>query len=79
MVRRLSPNSRKVEVGNAGKLLSSSDMLRQMGREIACCHAADAARLGAVRSDAAGRKSGWLVDHARAAADVVRRAFAAFA
>ncbi|SDA26122.1 DUF2252 family protein [Sphingomonas sp. NFR15] len=79
VVRRLSPNSRKIEASDAGAVLMSAEMLRLMGREIATCHAGDLARLAAVRADAARRDADWLRDHARAAAKAVKRDFKAFA
>ncbi|USI74759.1 DUF2252 family protein [Sphingomonas morindae] len=79
VVRRLSPNSRKVEVGDAGDLLFSAPMLRLMGAEIACCHAGDAARLEAVRADVAGRDADWLRAPVRAAAAALRTDFEDFA
>lgn len=79
LVRRLSPNSRKIAVDDAGDLLAEPDMLRLMGAEIACCHAGDGARIDAVRADAARRKPGWLADAVRSAAQAVRRDFADFA
>jgi len=79
VVRRLSPNSRKIEVKDAGAVLMSAEMLRLMGREIATCHAGDALRRDAVRADAAQRTSGWLRGHARAAAKAVKHDYKAFA
>ena len=79
VVRRLSPNSRKIEVKDAGAVLMSAEMLRLMGREIATCHAGDAIRLDAVRADVAHRDSAWLRGHARAAAKAVKHDYKAFA
>jgi len=79
VVRRLSPSSRKIEVDDAGALLLSRRMLTAMGREIATCHSGDAARLAAVRSEAATRDARWLRDHAATAAELVARDYAAFA
>ena len=61
VVRRLSPNSRKIDAEHPAGLLLSHDMLKLMGREIANCHAGDEERLTAVREDLARRGDGWLV------------------
>jgi len=79
VVRRLSPNSRKIEVKDAGAVLMSPDMLGLMGREIATCHAGDRDRIARVRDDAAGCDADWLRDHATAAARAVKRDFKALA
>ena len=71
VVRRLSPNSRKIEVKGSAEELLAPAMLEAMGREIANCHAGDAARLTAVRADLAGRPAGWLVQAAQKAAHAV--------
>lgn len=79
VVRRLSPNSRKIEVKDAGAVLMAAEMLRLMGREIATCHAGDTARIAAVQADAAERNATWLCEHATAAAKSIKRDFKAFA
>ncbi len=79
VVRRLSPNSRKIGVEDAAAELLSSEMLELMGREIANCHADDPARLSALRSDLSGRDSDWLREAAKAAAQAVAREHAEFA
>lgn len=79
VVRRLSPNSRKIEADDAGALLVSRAMITAMGREIATCHAGDGARIAAVRADCASRTPEWLETMAREAAAAVHRDFAAFA
>jgi hypothetical protein len=79
VVRRLSPNSRKVELDDAGDVLVSPEMLRLMGREIACCHAGDGGHLDGVRRDAARRDARWLEEQARQAAQAILQDFATFA
>ncbi|RJF89338.1 DUF2252 domain-containing protein [Oleomonas cavernae] len=69
VVRRLSPNSRKIEVKDAADELLSLQMLELMGREIANCHADDPSRLSQLREDVAGRKNGWLHTPAKIAAE----------
>jgi len=74
VVRRLSPNSRKIEVKemSAGKLLAPR-MLRAMGYDLANCHAGDARRIGAVRGDFHHRNGHWLCEAAKAAADAIAK------
>lgn len=71
LVRRLSPNSRKIEANDADATLLSRGMLEMMGREIANCHADDPAGLAAVRGDFPRRKKGWLRRAAKAAAQTI--------
>jgi len=78
VVRRLSPNSRKIEVKAAADELLSPRMLKLMGREIANCHASDPDALPAIQDDLARRESNWLRQAARAAAESVSREQAAF-
>jgi uncharacterized protein (DUF2252 family) len=78
VVRRLSPNSRKIEAKDAADDLLSRDMLIAMGREIAACHAGDANQAAALQAHFASLPADWLRDHAKAAARQVeadQRAF----
>ncbi|PZM12246.1 DUF2252 family protein [Rhizobium tubonense] len=68
LVRRLSPNSRKIEVDGDADLLLSPDMLDLMGFEIANCHSSDPARIPAIMADIEKRPLDWLSDAAKAAA-----------
>lgn len=78
VVRRLSPNSRKIEVeGSVSKLLSS-DMLEIMGFEIANCHADRQECRDAVRRDLKKRRKGWLSNAASAAARSIVKEHAAY-
>ncbi len=71
VVRRLSPNNRKIEAGDDPEILLSDEMLDLMGFEIASVHMGVAKRAGAIKRDLARRKSGWLADCAsRMAASV---------
>lgn len=79
VVRRLSPNSRKLDSKDDLDDLLSEAMLERMGREIAACHADDPAILPAVCSDLAGRGRGWLRHAAEAAATFVAGEHAGFA
>ncbi len=67
LVRRLSPNSRKIEVKDDRELLISKDTLDRMGFEIANCHSDDPSVIDAVKGDIARRDSEWLL---RAVKDV---------
>lgn len=64
-VRRLSPNSRKIEARESLDTLLSPDMLTAMGREIAACQDGDRAT---VATHLASLPVDWLHDHAKAAA-----------
>jgi hypothetical protein len=68
LVRRLSPNSRKIEVDGDADILLSADMLDLMGFEIANCHTGDRARVPAISQDLDKRSGDWLSDSAKAAA-----------
>lgn len=79
VVRRLSPNSRKIEVKDAAVELVSPRMLEAMGWEIANCHANASARSAALRDDLARRNGKWLCRAAKAAARAVAREHAEYA
>jgi hypothetical protein len=68
LVRRLSPNSRKIEVKDDPATLLSMEMLELMGFEIANCHADDAATVASICNDLDRRGSEWLRDGAKKAA-----------
>ncbi|MFC5760018.1 DUF2252 family protein [Rhizobium sp. GCM10022189] len=73
LVRRLSPNSRKIEIKTDAKTLLNGAMLELMGFEIANCHSDDAANAATIRSDLRSRDEGWLHAAARAAAEATER------
>lgn len=79
VVRRLSPNSRKIEVEDAADQLLAPYMLELMGREIANCHAADPELLPALHDDLARRGKDWLRRTAKAAAQAIAREQAGYA
>lgn len=79
VVRRLSPNSRKIEAKDSTEDLLSIDMLIAMGREIAACHAGDRDRAPALLAHLRTLPPDWLRDHAKAAARQVEADQAAFA
>lgn len=71
VVRRLSPNNRKIEADADPAILLSDEMLDLMGFEIASVHMGVADRAGAIKRNLARRKSGWLAECAsRMAASV---------
>lgn len=71
LVRRLSPNSRKIEIDKHPEILLSPTMLELMGFEIANCHSDDAAAAAAILQDLQARGPEWLHEAARAAASSV--------
>jgi Uncharacterized protein conserved in bacteria (DUF2252) len=62
VVRRLSPNSRKIEVEGQLEIILSKCMLKVMGKEIANCHADNSVTIDAIASDLDHRGSEWLCD-----------------
>ncbi len=71
LVRRLSPNSRKIEVDGDLDTLLSPDMLDLMGFEIANCHSNDASIIPAILADLDARGDAWLRAAAKTAAAAV--------
>jgi len=73
LVRRLSPNNRKLEVERSGVDLLTPDMLGAMGVELANVHLGTSNPREAILRDLAGRKGEWLrASVKRAAASVTR-------
>lgn len=72
VIRRMSPNSRKIEVKDSAKDLLAPWMLKLMGEEIANCHAADPARQAA-QDDLKRRDPDWLRNAAEAMALAITR------
>jgi hypothetical protein len=79
VVRRLSPNNRKIEAKKPKdrKVLLSEDMLKEMGRELSSIHLGSVDRRGEIEGDLKKRKrSGhWLKRAAEAAIGQVRQDF----
>ena len=72
VVRRLSPNNRKVEVEQRADFLLTADMHSVMGRELANIHIGTAgASAAAIGDDIKSRKRKWLVSAAEDAAKAV--------
>jgi uncharacterized protein (DUF2252 family) len=60
VVRRLSPNNRKIEADNEAAVLLSPQMLEAMGGDLAGAHLGTADRREAIATDLKRRKRGWL-------------------
>lgn len=68
VVRRLSPNNRKIEAEDNISSLLSSDMLEAMGLDLANLHSGSEGSVAAVKADLGKRKDDWLAASAKAAA-----------
>jgi hypothetical protein len=71
VVRRLSPNSRKIEVVGEPDQLLGNRMLRAMGYELANLHLGTMRQHAALDKDFSRRDSDWLLSAAKAAAKFV--------
>ena len=78
ILRRLSPNNRKVEAEKEGVSLLTHDMLHAMGLELANVHLGTGDRRDAILRDLASRKAGWLLADAKRAAAAVAAEFEAW-
>jgi hypothetical protein len=78
VVRRLSPNNRKIEVDDPALAKVSSRVLRAMGRELANVHLGVTERRRAILRDLDRRKRGWLAQSARDMAATMQRDFEAY-
>jgi hypothetical protein len=74
LVRRLSPNNRKLEIGDRidASILLHPDMLWAMGRDLAAIHVGVRDRRDAIRADFDKRKKRWIRANVEAAAEFVR-------
>ena len=77
VLRRLSPNNRKIEVESLAGKLVSGEMLRLMGFELGNLHAGVADRREAILRDLR-RNKGWLVQAAKKAAKACTQDFKAW-
>jgi hypothetical protein len=75
VVRRLSPNSRKIEVKSQPAELLDPRMLRAMGHELANLHIGTGNRVRAIEKDFRKRKAHWLHDAMVAATKFVAQEF----
>jgi Uncharacterized protein conserved in bacteria (DUF2252) len=76
LVRRLSPNNRKLEAEGGSIDLLTPDMLRAMGLELANVHLGTGNRRGSIVRDLDRRKDDWLHANAKGAAAAVTRDYA---
>jgi hypothetical protein len=74
LVRRLSPNNRKLEIGDRidASILLHPDMLWAMGRDLAAIHVGVRDRRDAIKADLDKRKKRWIRANVEAAAEFVR-------
>ena len=75
VVRRLSPNNRKIEADTGGVSLVMPDLLHAMGLELANVHLGTSSRSEAIVRDLEARKRDWLLANAKRAAAAVDRDF----
>jgi Uncharacterized protein conserved in bacteria (DUF2252) len=75
VVRRLSPNARKIEVKDHPRELGAPDMLRAMGLELANIHLGTRDLRHAIEADLRRRGGKWLRRAAETAADFVTADF----
>ncbi len=73
VVRRLSPNNRKLDAESHPLELISRRYLRAMGREVAAIHLGNGNAGAAIKRDLEGRDPDWLASAATRAANFVRR------
>ena len=78
VVRRLSPNNRKIEADKRGAFLLEPSMHEAMGFELANVHMGTANAAAAIQADLRPRKSGWLAANVAAAVDAVRADYKQF-
>jgi uncharacterized protein (DUF2252 family) len=71
LVRRLSPNNRKIEAGDDLATLLATPMLEAMGLDLASVHLGTGAHGPAIRKDLAERGLGWLAAAAARMAETV--------
>ena len=76
LVRRLSPNNRKLEAEGGSIDLLTPDMLRAMGLELANVHLGTGNRRAAILRDLERREADWLRTNAKLAAAAVTRDYA---
>jgi hypothetical protein len=70
IVRRLSPNNRKIEIDDGVNTFSPA-MLEAMGADLANVHAGLVDRRTGIKRDLDKRGKGWLTESARQAAEAV--------
>ena len=73
VVRRISPNNRKIEADDEAFSELTADMLRAMGRELANVHLGSADHAASIMADLDRYKQGWLAANAKKMADATKR------
>jgi hypothetical protein len=73
ILRRISADSRKIELGDDAGLTVRLELLRAMGFDLASIHAAGSPGVRALRADLKKRPRNWLNAAAKTAAAAVRR------
>jgi hypothetical protein len=73
VVRRLSPNNRKIEADDEAFAKLSATMLETMGAELANVHLGAADHGGAITADLDRRKHSWLATDAKKMAEATKR------
>ena len=75
IMRRVAPDSRKIDVGAGARGKLKATMLMAMGFDLGAVHAATKGAKRFILRDLRARKSNWLVNAARAAEQAVRADF----
>ncbi|HWA23208.1 MAG TPA: DUF2252 family protein [Caulobacterales bacterium] len=78
VVRRLSPNNRKIEAATDGMILLRSDMLAAMGHDLASIHLGGGKPASAIDAYLATEAEGWLANAATAMSQAVRADYKSF-
>jgi hypothetical protein len=78
IIRRLAPDSRKIELGEGPAKNLESSFLQAMAFDLASIHAADTIGVDALRRDLKRRGRGWLYRAAKTAAAAVEKDFHAW-
>ncbi|WBL79451.1 DUF2252 domain-containing protein [Bradyrhizobium xenonodulans] len=76
ILRRIAPDSRKVDLGDRPVGRLKLDLLRAMGFDIGAIHAATKGASEKILADVGARKADWLYGAAKAAAEAVEEDFA---
>jgi hypothetical protein len=78
MLRRLSPDSRKVELGDGAGPKVTAALLEAMGFDLGAIHAADKSRAVRILRDLDSRPADWLRESTKAAVVAVTKDFEAW-
>lgn len=78
VVRRLSPNNRKIEAATDGMILLRPDMLAAMGHDLASIHLGAGKQASDIDAYLATEPDGWLANAAASMSEAVRADYKAF-